>query len=1383
MDDLEKWVQETFVPVVLTCTTAEVERIAQKNNLAFADLLNGFAQIGQADTPIRSVNHQVTLPDFNFRFIDSSQFGPLPLQEATRMLTDAVARRPPATAGVIDLDIPRVLSVEDVPTYLRVIGASDNPEPLPWYREFKHTLLDTFRCEEYSMMCQPAAMLLVVSSTEGNPRHCFEQLGHNRNLPPVFHQGLYDANIPKYYLVLHDSCETEGTSIDPDAIFRNLNISSSYGAVLRINSRPTDTPTETNAGIWNTHPYVRPPLFPSNLEIYPVVSEAHGCILSDEDLARVHSFVHDFGLRFVLPSLESRIFQLNEVVSAMKKGVKNVFKSWLRKPKDLSTRSSSNSTVLYKYDSIEAQTRLLADTAFMVRDYELALQMYRLARDDFKSDKSMFHCANANEMISLCLLLTKGSPVQMTNALDAASATYVKINNLATCRLAVRTAVIAGEIFTALSRSGLFTDYMDNASTALIRGSTMEQGICSAVLVERAAFCDIQCRLPKFRKYGFRLVMAGHMYSTLGLGPHSARCYALARAIYDCSGWYQVEDHINFTLAQQAYRLSDPMASINLFLKLIGTGRNSASQQEALLEEFRLIVKEFLQSGNPASSVKRSGPIAIQVNESNTKSLLVKDLCMPELDDSTTVVFAPVNATGVDRDVDGNEADADAWKELDQLATKELLIHDNMMSDKPGSWLRPNRSLTMPVRTKKGALPKPDRYAVNESIYVEFEMKNALSCAVDVENIHVYGKFEVKSGEMAGLYDIPDDSATQGLLDGSFVNLQLLPCSEERVRLSVTPKVPGTLTIIGVRWSICGGDVRGEHAFNIPGPLLQDTRAHREARARAPNMTLIADVVGPMPWLGVQVERDTETAFVGEVMVARMSLFNAGTADLNGLHLCCSDAQLCVSDDTGKQPSGLAPYIGASGQVVDLRDLSLSPGESKQLTVWFRCMKPGKQAVRLLFKYHREDTTQAKPVPRTVKLNLDVNCLPSIDVAYTVDPSFGSSGEYVLAITATNLRRDGGNEDDAKVQLDSVVCHSPSWSIVKFTESEDFVSSQSRARSALTLGFQEASTTYFRIIPNTSEQAKTVLPLQSPDAAVPVHDHASLDQFLCLEHALKLMSASAGSGEATKPGGFRTIQSVRRDNRAMQTATPEVEQNGLTPQREPQPTTRDALEYPADVDGHLTLLWSVAQSDVVNGQQQARTCLGQTNITSLRVRSVPNMNACPLTITMQYPSTTQLQPVPSNPATLLSFAEVDVALTIRNDSTLQAPAIDFTVEMLHPEDHKLRMDKHLRDAAPPFYWSGLTKKRFAQFPPGAQETIPLKACFTAPGIYDLNRLRFVVFPMDTAQGAPQPQPSVFVFPVEYLIHAQPAGRGDPANTNGGDRRAAVQTGETVETVA
>ncbi|KAL4158144.1 hypothetical protein PRNP1_003923 [Phytophthora ramorum] len=1396
MESMESWVQDTFAPVVLTSATSEAERIAQKNNLSIADLLNGFARLDDADTPLRSVTHPIQLARFNFRFLAASQFRPLGVNEATEQLNASIKRHPPRhdAASAVALDIPRVTSVDDVPTYLREIGADeDSNDPMPWYESFKHTLMDTFRCEEYSLLCHPVAMLIVVSSTDPNPRHSFEELTTPRTLPPPFQQGLYDATlVPKFFVVVHDVLETEGTSIDPDAILRSMNITTANGAVLRMNSLPVeDAPVPSQfASAWTENPYVKPPLFPDQLETFPQVSDGVGTLLSRDDVAQIKAFVRDFGLRFMLSSLEGRLFQLNEVVSAMKKGVKNVFKSWLRKPKDFS-RPSNNATsggVTYKSDSIESQTRLLADTAFLVRDYELALQMYRLVRDDFKSDKSMFHCANVNEMIAICLLLTKGSPMQMTNALDSATAIYAKTPSPLTQRLAIRTAVIAGEIYHTLSKSGLFTDYMDNASAALIRGSTMEQGVCAAVLMERAALCDLRARLPKFRKYGFRMVMAGHVYDSLGHEQHSARCYSLARAIYDCSGWFLVEDHINFMLAQQANKLDDRMASINLFLKLIGTGRNSASQQEAMLYDFGLMVKDFLateRADASTSSFSRGGPILVKGGDGSATKLLVKDLCMPELDDKSTVVFASTNAFGIDRSIDGNHSGAETWQELKEVIDKQNRLHRYVTSannDEARSWFAPSHLYAGYRNKRNTAIQNPENYVLGEQIYVEFVMKNALSCAVDVEDIHLFGKFET-AGEDTATFDVPEnrESGEQRIVIDS-VNLQLLPCSEERVRLAVCPKIRGKLSLTGVRWSICSGDVQGEHAFDIPGPLLQDTRAHREARARAPNMSLIANVVESMPWLGVKVEGVPAEAFVGELMKLNISLLNSGTAALVDLQVCCNDLLLCASGTGGAEV--LCGYIGANGNVVDLSDATLVPGETRQVTIWARGSVSGRRHAALLFEYKSAPSEEGghtkSELSRTLKIKLDLNLQPCVDVSYSIEPSFGACGEYILGVTVSNQR--GGHHEmigplDGVVRLEELLCVSKSWTV----ENLAHPSSQhvTDVRDALHLGFFEASTSYFRVI-RRPDASNAGTPECCKLSLIPGQDGADLsaslpiEQFLCLEHAGELVRAGGtgggdGSGnDGKRGGGFRTIQSVRRENKALKSVAGE-DGNDQKRQRDPQPTSRDALLSHLDTDGHLVLVWSTdfnsSYSEKVPGVAPHRA-IGQANLTSVKIRQPTHESSCPLTVTLSYKDSVELRSSTYPGSTSgLSIAELDIMMQVCNDSAPSSTPLDVTVEMLHPEEAQASLPTSspltklhsvsYSGASPPhgapprFFWTGATKKTVAQFLPNTRVTINLKACFVASGVYNLNCFRFIV------QAAIPNQPaSVFMLPSEFLVYVK-----------------------------
>uniref|UniRef100_A0AAV1TJI4 Trafficking protein particle complex subunit 8 n=1 Tax=Peronospora matthiolae TaxID=2874970 RepID=A0AAV1TJI4_9STRA len=1392
MERMERWVQDTFAPVVLTCSTSEAERIVQKNNLSTADLLNGFSRLDDADTPLRSVTHPVQLARLNFRFLAANQLQMPGIRAATEQLNASVKRYPPPlnAASAVELDIPRITRPEDVPMYLRETGldTEGENESMPWYQSFKYTLMDTFRCEEYSLLSHPVAMVVVISSTDSSPRHAMEELMAPRNLPAPFQQGMYDVNlVPKFYVVVHDVQETAGTSIDPDMILESVNVTTVNGAVLRINSVPMEKAVVPSpfVTLWTENPYVRVPLFPG--EIVTESGDGVGALLSENDVGQTRSFVREFGLRFMLSALEGRILQLNEVVSAMKKGVKNVFKSWLRKPKDL--RSSSASAlggIVYKNDSIESQTRLLADTAFLVRDYELALQMYRLVREDFKSDKSMYHCANANEMIALCLLLTKGSPMQMTNALESATSIYAQTASPLTQRLSVRVSIIAGEIYHTLSESGLFTDYMHNASAALIRGSTMEQGICAAILTERAALCDLRARLPKFRKYGFRMVMAGHVYASLGHEQRSARCYSLARAVYDCNGWFLVEDHINFMLAQQANKMDDRMASITLFLKLIGTGRNSASQQEAMLYDFGLMVKDFLsfeQADAPVPPSSPGGP-KLTTNSRGTKILLVQDLCIPELDDKSTVVFSSTNAFGVDRSIDGNLANTETWLQLEEVIDKQNRLHQYVASSTTNemkSWFASSHAYAG-YRSKKDATSaKPQNYVVGEQIYVEFVMKNALSCAVDVKDIHLFGSFEALD-ESREVFDVPEERESSGqrvVVDS--VNLQLLPCSEERVRVAVCPNICGRLSLTGIRWSICGGDVQGEHAFDIPGPLLQDTRVHREARARAPNMSLVATVVGPMPWLGVKVEGVPAQAYVGELVNLEILLRNSGAVALSGLQVCCTDLSICASK-TGASIN-LCGYIGASGHVVDLSEVVLAPGETKRVTMWVRGLTPGRCDAAFLFKYSGlsdADTVGAgSSLARTVKVKLDLDLLPCIAVSYSIEPSFGANNEYIVGITVANERGDHGGlvkPLDGEVRLKELYFVSESWAIETLTRPDS--QNTIYVRDSLSLGFLEASTTYFRVIPRPSTAAGTFasskLPLHSARNGVDLSSTLPIEQFLCLENAGNLVrTGGAGNNDglennAKRGGGFRTIQSVRRENKAMKSASPGDDSDKKL-QQESQPTSRDALLSHLTTDGHLVLVWSTVGTSMSSNKSAGvafRQAMGQTNLMAVQVRPPLQNSSCPLTVTLGYDTSVDLK-CPTHPGSTATWriAELDITMRVSNESSPSSAPLDVTVEMLHTEETqapsatfasltKLRLIPYserpsLRNA-PRFFWTGVCKKKLAHFSPNSQAMINLRACFTEPGIYNLNRFRFVVqSTIPNGQSA-----SIFMIPAEHLVYVR-----------------------------
>ncbi|ETW06659.1 hypothetical protein, variant [Aphanomyces invadans] len=1130
--ELSEWIHTTHVPIILLNASDEAQRICRKNGgLSVEQLLNGFGVFTHADTPVRTINGHIRLPEMRLRFISTSRFKPSSSEETAVRLNHVVSTS--ATALTAGNNLPLVLdpvqTEADVPYFLRSIGGTA-ADSMPWYGSFKHEVMESFQCDDTSMMYHPHALMLVVSSTEADPRHAFHQLGLSERLPQVFQDGLYDMNLPKYYLVLHDTCETQHTSIDPAAIYRNLNIPPTSGGVVRINSLSTPVLND----VWSNHPYVRS-LSPSSPDL------PYGCFLSDEDRLALRTMVWEFGVKFVLPAIESKMFALNETVAAVRKGVRNALKAWWRKPKETANRAS---VYLYRFDSIESNMRLLADIAFLIRDYDLAYNMYRLVRDDYKNDKAMLHCAHANESIALCLYMMKGSAADIHHALETTAGIYSRLqvanSQLSLVRHSARTTIISSEIFMHIFRQNTNSEHMDSASAALIRGSSATDpkysglGICSAVFLERAAFCDLLARNTKFRKYGFRMVMAGHVYSMMGYEPHAARCYSCARAIYANTRWYQVDDHITGTLARQLCGLTLPQQAIALLLTRIGSGRHSKGQQLTLLAEFYDMVSEYLKDhsalGIPDFQVIEAG---------ESKVLLIKALVIPAIQDQSVLVFAPDNAFELAAPVE-----KDDWKQVEFTLMKEERI-EHLATSGEKDWLElalsPPGLLQLPLRGgKKKGEGKPKSYMLGETVYVEFHVKNPLACDVVLKQLHLFGTFQDAD-------EFP--SSQNSFVTAEFQDITLAPHAEEVVRLTFVAHHVGLVRISGVRWAL-NANVHGEHVFHLPGILLQDSLTNRATRARAPNSTLTCDIKPPMPWLGVSLTKDNKklpwplVCLEGEIMTLDLELVNKGTHALSNLTMVCSSWQYVVEGPNNN-------VVGATGHVKTLPTLTLQPGESKSFKVHCSSRTIGTETVRFLFRYSNMDNSYHRFVP----LAFGIEVMKCLQVTHTIHPSYDNIKEYVLALSVHNGRKDGTKEPTPSMSILSLTSWSSYWKIQPFQPTLD----AAVHRPPSVLQWQESSTFYFRVTQRDDGEVSSTIPLHV-DASPPTHPFGD---FLCLDNSSSRIAAAknarnaAAGSKASHSSLMRSIQSVRRENKD-QTKQHHANTQGGVVQRV-KPTSANAL--------------------------------------------------------------------------------------------------------------------------------------------------------------------------------------------------------------------------------
>lgn len=311
---------------------------------------------------------------------------------------------------------------------VRDAHALTSPLHIPWLWRYRVASDHATDQLPWDLMATPIVVLCIATTREMAEQH-LGSIGALQSLvqspyalPRPYHTGLLDPNaVRKEVLVLHDNVDGPRSGDDDgyneaalrQALLQNFG---SNAALVRCNSIPIETAkllaVEETSDPWGG-------------------GGALGTCLSVSDRVSFRKYVAALVSSAVLPAMERRVSDLNAVVSDKKKGVRNVLKSLWGGGRSGAgssgggTGSSSHGTsssgtlpklevagavdnapVLYRHDSVESQTRLLADSLFLMKDYEAALGMYRLIRDDYKQDKAHAHYASVQELMALCMYLT-----------------------------------------------------------------------------------------------------------------------------------------------------------------------------------------------------------------------------------------------------------------------------------------------------------------------------------------------------------------------------------------------------------------------------------------------------------------------------------------------------------------------------------------------------------------------------------------------------------------------------------------------------------------------------------------------------------------------------------------------------------------------------------------------------------------------------------------------------------------------------------------------------------------------------------------------------------------------------------------------------------------
>ncbi|XP_029943533.1 trafficking protein particle complex subunit 8 isoform X2 [Salarias fasciatus] len=1009
---VEEFIQDAFAPAVAVLCSGEAERLCRKNDLSFSELLRPFCRL-TSEGHIRDPNNQVhVVKNLRICVSDIAAAGAAGAAAAAaprrRLLSEVVQSTQPqegAAAGAMTAG-----------DYEISFGVTT-----PWFEAYRENFLQSTPVSEHEFLNHHLACLLVASSSEPSPVDQFQQLSQEQHR--VQHGGdvplprWFTPNTLKYYVLLHDVAD--GDEPRADAAYEDMK--QRYGAqgchLLKINSRPaSERGAEQIPDPWSQYLQRRGQDpedggGPAEAELPPEEGAAdaeaakapaggnHGACLTLIDHDRIRQFVQEFTFRGLLPHIEKNIRQLNDQLVSRKGLSRSLFtatKKWFgggKIPEKGGAEPKSASGVLYPPEAPELQIRKMADLCFLVQHYELAYSCYHTAKKDFLSDQAMLYAAGALEMAAVAAFLQAGaSRPYPAHYMDTAIQTYRDV-----CRngvLAERCALLSADI---LKSQGKFSE----AATLLIKMTSEDCDLRSALLLEQAAHCFVNMRTPMVRKFSFHMILAGHRFSKAGQRRHALRCYLQALQVYRGRGWALAEDHINFTVGRQSFTLGRAEPAAAAFrLVLSNDSRQTAAQQGAFLREF-LFVHQSAAPGPPDEL-----PL----------------LPLPHIQTPAVRVYF-----GHERRPAQGEKQAATHVSLDQELDHEQAamwarLEERLLAAAHGGALPAGFQPTQSCLDQHTDNQRPPQAVVNEPVVVELAFRNPLKVPLALSNLSLLWTFQAN--------DATTDEDSEAVTPQTIQEFLLNPEETKTTRLKLLPRRTGQMKVTGVAYELAAAAaapcaeasqpeplralaVRGRQDLHIRGPRLNLTKEDKMSVRHGVDRRLEPVITAPMPLMEVFFLDFPTALLCGEVRRTTVEFGNVGAVALCGLRVASTHPDFFAFESRG---SGPGP--GTEQDPVPIDGGVLRPGQSVQLPLWLRGPdQEGVHEIHFLF-YYQSAESGLKVSHRVLRHTAFICAGRSLSVRASARRS-GGGGALVFMDVENIAASDGGPRQFHILQVSS----------------------------------------------------------------------------------------------------------------------------------------------------------------------------------------------------------------------------------------------------------------------------------------------------------------------------------------------------------------------------
>ncbi|WVQ94767.1 hypothetical protein IAU59_001848 [Kwoniella sp. CBS 9459] len=905
------------------------------------------------------------------------------------------------------------------------VGAK-RPDDEQHYALTRSLLLSSRPLAGHETFNHPVGILFAVSTATPDPMGTLNQLhaqtagANGPNVP-----WMDGSNVLRFYVVVHD-VSMMGDDVAP-AHELLANVKKAYGphsTLLVINSQverrspPVSPDITTHPTIPLPRPFTPDEANPSALsQVYasalssltlspmsaasasmgesvsetpatpsrPARKKLYGTKLTAEDTQRLAALVRELVGQSLVPWMEARVREWNEVYHANRRGItgrlfgagRKFFGSRPNSPAPGTTPTGYNTVKgYYPTTAVEALSRRLADFAFMLRDYKFASSVYDSLRKDFAQDRAWRYAAAATEMYGLCLLLSHNyflpsSPptmpttpftnlqhTEITSWLEQAVTAYHQRAPATQIQLdALRVTVLYYEAWKAIGE-------WRGVGAALVKGAGEADEVPSAVMIEEAAAADVKGgkSTKGKRRRAFHLVLAARRYETAGLKTYSRRCLERASQIYRDSPWTAAQDRIEYSLGRQAYTLGESDVAVEHFLRLLRREDTGVpGSQGGPLQDMALAYEQL--SAHPEQLAASAERLQLPTPVFDTK----KTRILPRLQES---------AAGPSRD---------RWAELE--------VQTLHTWDRKGK--KPMTLLPDETRVVVG---------VGEPLSVELVATNPLNAPLVLSDLTVS-------------FDASEEDVEVETIE----EISLEPYETRVISLTVTPGSATTLhlsqvTFLFHRFFPC------VQSLGRKGRRLHATKAQKLTPSYAEDTSLTVHVTPSRAILGVELIDIPETVYAGEEVEGSIRVVNRGKVGVQDLEMMWSHYGVVrrrASDITHLDTQDHIPNIIRPNSSVRLHPDTISPGTEVTIPIVLCAQQSGPLDLLGLIVFSKADDDDAV-ASSSLALYLQVN--PVLVTRATIQLSGSESGQGMVVLETMNASSE-------TVRIESVSGISAVWKV------------------------------------------------------------------------------------------------------------------------------------------------------------------------------------------------------------------------------------------------------------------------------------------------------------------------------------------------------------------